>query len=125
MNQHEKDQNLDQEVINSFGHEWAAFDYSESESDEALDKQFQAYCAPLDLNNFDTDSAIAADFGAGSGRWAARLLPYFALIYALEPSDGANQILRNKFKNETRMRILQETVGANSIPAGSLDLECH
>ena len=26
MSQHEKDQNLDQEVINSFGHEWAAFD---------------------------------------------------------------------------------------------------
>jgi SAM-dependent methyltransferase len=122
MNQHEKDQNLDQEVINSFGHEWAAFDYSESESDEALDKQFQAYCAPLDLNKFDTDSAIAADFGAGSGRWAARLLPYFALIYTLEPSDGANQVLRNKFKNETRISILQETVGANSIPAGSLDL---
>jgi SAM-dependent methyltransferase len=122
MSQHEKDQNLDQEVINSFGHEWAAFDYSESESDEALDEQFLAYCAPIDLYQFDTDSAVAADFGAGSGRWAARLLPYFSLIYALEPSDGANQVLSNKFKNETRVKILQETVGANSIPSGSLDL---
>ena len=122
MNQHEKDQNLDQEVINSFGHEWAAFDYSESESDEALDRQFLAYCAPIDINQFNAGSAVAADFGAGSGRWAARLLPYFSLIYALEPSDGANQVLRKKFKNETRVRILQETVGANSIPAESLDL---
>jgi len=122
MSQHEKDQNLDQEVINSFGHEWEAFDYSESESDEALDKQFLAYCAPIDLDQFNADAAVAADFGAGSGRWAARLLPYFSLIYALEPSDGANQVLRNKFMNETQMRILQETVGVNSIPAGSLDL---
>ena len=122
MSQHEKDQNLDQKVINGFGHEWAAFDYSESESDEALDKQFLAYCAPIDLNQFKAGSAVAADFGAGSGRWAARLLPYFSLIYALEPSDGANQVLRNKFKNESRVRILQETVGANSIPAESLDL---
>jgi len=121
MSQHEKDQNLDQEVINSFGHEWAAFDYSESESDEALDKQFLAYCAPIDLNQFDVDSAVAADFGAGSGRWAVRLLPYFSMIYALEPSDGANQVLRNKFKNETQVKILQETVGANSIPTESLD----
>lgn len=122
MSQYEKDQNLDQEVINSFGLEWAAFDYSESESDEALDQQFMAYCAPINLDQFNADSAIAADFGAGSGRWSARLLPYFSLIYALEPSDGANQVLRNKFKNETRIKILQETVGANSIPIASLDL---
>ena len=121
MSQHERDQNLDQEVINSFGHEWAAFDYSESESSEALDKQFLAYCAPIDLDQFDVDSAVAADFGAGSGRWAARLLPYFSMIYVLEPSDGANQVLRIKFKNDTQVKILQETVGANSIPAESLD----
>ena len=49
MSQHAKDENLNQEVINSFGHEWAAFDYAESESDEALDNQFAAYCAPIDL----------------------------------------------------------------------------
>ena len=122
MSQHKKDQNLDQQVIDSFGYEWAAFDYSESESDEALDKQFLAYCAPIDLDQFNADSSVAADFGAGSGRWAARLVPHFSLIYALEPSDGANKVLRIKFKNETQMRILQETVGANSIPSESLDL---
>ena len=47
MNGKENDMNLDQEVINSFGHEWEAFDYSETETDEALDAQFLAYCAPI------------------------------------------------------------------------------
>jgi SAM-dependent methyltransferase len=122
MSQHEKDQNLDQQVIDSFGHEWAAFDYAESETDDALDSQFLAYCAPIDLTKFNSKSSVAADFGAGSGRWASRLLPHFSLVYALEPSDGANKVLKNKFSKESRMRILQETVGANSIPAGSLDL---
>jgi SAM-dependent methyltransferase len=122
MSQHKKDQNLDQQVIDSFGHEWAAFDYAESETDEALDSQFLAYCTPIDLSQFNAKSAVAGDFGAGSGRWASRLLPYFFLVYALEPSDGANKVLRNKFLKESRMKILQETVGANSIPAGSLDL---
>ena len=117
-----KDENLDQEVIDSFGHEWAAFDYAESETDEALDSQFLAYCTPIDLSQFNAKSSVAADFGAGSGRWASRLLPYFSLVYALEPSDGANNVLKNKFLKESRMKILQETVGANSIPAGSLDL---
>jgi SAM-dependent methyltransferase len=122
MSQHEKDQNLDQQVIDSFGHEWAAFDYAESETDEALDSQFLAYCNPIDLSQFNAKSSVAADFGAGSGRWASRLLPHFSLVYALEPSGGANKVLTNKFSKESRMTILQETVGANSIPAGSLDL---
>ena len=30
MGEHENDQKLDHEVINSFGREWAAFDYSEA-----------------------------------------------------------------------------------------------
>ena len=122
MSQHKNDQNLDQQVIDSFGHEWSAFDYAEGETDDALDSQFLAYCTPIDLTQFNSKSSVAADFGAGSGRWASRLLPYFSLVYALEPSDGANKVLGKKFSKESRMTILQETVGANSIPAGSLDL---
>ena len=122
MSQHKKDQNLDQQVIDSFGHEWAAFDYAESETDDALYSQFSAYCTPIDLTQFSSKSSVAADFGAGSGRWASRLLPHFSLVYALEPSDGAIKVLKKKFSKESRMTILQETVGANSIPAGSLDL---
>jgi SAM-dependent methyltransferase len=117
----DKDENLNQEVINGFGHEWATFDYAESETDGALDSQFLAYCTPIDLTQFNSKSSVAADFGAGSGRWTSRLLPYFSLVYALEPSDGANKVLKNKFSKESRMKILQETVGANSIPIESLD----
>jgi len=106
MSQHEKDQNLDQRVIDSFSHEWAAFDYAESETDEALNAQFMAYLTPIDLSEFNAKSSVAADFGAGSGRWASRLLPYFSLVYALEPSDGANKVLKNKFSKEPRMKIL-------------------
>ena len=117
-----KDENLDQEVINSFGHEWAAFDYSETETNEALDAQFRAYCEPIDLSQFNPETSLAADFGAGSGRWTSRLLPYFCLVYALEPSDGASKVLQNKFSDEAKIKVLQETVGANSIPLEALDL---
>ncbi len=122
MSTHKKDENLDQRLIDSFGHEWAAFNYSETETSEALDAQFQAYCTPLDLNQFDPKKSIAGDFGAGSGRWASRLIPYFSLVYALEPSNGASAVLKNKFSGEAKIRVLQETVGANSIPLESLDL---
>ncbi len=122
MTQHKKDENIDQGVIDSFGHEWATFNYGETETAEALNAQFYAYCAPIDLSHFDPKNSIAADFGAGSGRWAARLLPYFSLVYALEPSDGASKVLQNKFSDEAKIKVLQETVGANSIPLASLDL---
>ena len=122
MNHYEKDQNLDQRVIDGFGQEWATFDYSEIGTDDALDAQFLAYCAPIELGEFDRFTSKAADFGAGSGRWTSRLLPYFSEVYALEPSEGAYKVLRNKFGDEPRIKILRETVGFNSIPDNSLDL---
>ena len=122
MTPHKRDENFDQGVIDSFGHEWATFDYGEAETTEALNAQFDAYCAPIDLSQFDSKNSIAGDFGAGSGRWASRLIPYFSLVYALEPSDGANKVLKDKFSAEVKIVVLKETVGANSIPLESLDL---
>ena len=122
MSQRDKDENINQNVIDGFGHEWAAFDYVETETAEALDAQFAAYCAPLDLGDFNPTTSVAGDFGAGSGRWSSRLAPYFSLVYALEPSNGASQVLRKKFTGDPKIVVLQETVGANSIPAASLDL---
>ena len=122
MSQRDKDENLDQGVIDGFGHEWAAFDYAETETAEALDAQFAAYCAPLDLGQFNPATSVAGDFGAGSGRWSSRLAPYFSRVYALEPSDGASRVLKSKFTDDPKIVVLQETVGANSIPVASLDL---
>ena len=122
MSQRDKDENLDQNVIDGFGHEWAAFDYTETETAEALDAQFAAYCAPIDLSQFNSETSVAGDFGAGSGRWSSRLAPYFSSVYALEPSDGASTVLKRKFAGNPKIMVLQETVGANSIPVGSLDL---
>ncbi len=122
MRESSKDKNLDQGVIDGFGHEWKAFDYSETETTEALDAQFLAYCAPLNLSQFNPATSVAGDFGAGSGRWSSRLAPYFSRVYALEPSDGASQVLRDKFTSDPKIIVLQETVGVNSIPRTSLDL---
>jgi SAM-dependent methyltransferase len=122
MSNQRKDENLDQGVIDSFGHEWATFDYDDTETTGVLNAQFKAYCAPIDLSKFNPKTSVAADFGAGSGRWASRLIPFFSLVYALEPSDGASKVLNNKFADEAKIVVLQETVGGNSIPLASLDL---
>ena len=122
MDQDKVDRNLDQEVINSFGQEWERFDYADDESDKALDAQFLAYSEPIDLEQFNPKIAVAADFGAGSGRWTSRILPYFFSVYAVEPSTGAIRVLNNKFSNVAKVKVLKETVGLNSITSNSLDL---
>jgi len=122
MKNHKKSLNIDDEVVDHFGREWAKYNYLNGIASEALDKQFMAYTSPIDLEEFDSESSVAADFGAGSGRWAERLTPFFHKVYALEPSAAAVQVMNEKFSKEPKMMVLNENVEENSIPENSLDL---
>jgi SAM-dependent methyltransferase len=122
MKSNSKDKNLNQKVIDGFGHEWEKYNYTDKKISSDLDKQFDSYVKTIDLSEFSITNSIACDFGAGSGRWTERFLPYFHKVYALEPSDGAFEVLKNKFATETKVKILKETIGANSLTEKSLDL---
>lgn len=76
----------------------------------------------MSLNLFDPQVSIAADFGAGSGRWSVRMLDFFSKIYVIEPSIGAIEVLNQRFKNNEKIVILKETISLNSVPDQSLDL---
>jgi len=118
----DSDPNIDNDAIKSFGEEWKKFDYENIELNNDLDLQFKAYSLPICLSKFDPYTSVAADFGAGSGRWTIRLAPYFAEIYALDPSSGSIDVLSEKFKNSSKIKVLKESVGRNSILDDSLDL---
>jgi SAM-dependent methyltransferase len=114
--------NIDSEVVDHFGKEWAKYNYLDGIASEALDNQFEAYVQPIDLLKFDKQTSIAADFGAGSGRWTERLEPFFKKIYAVEPSLSAVNVMIKKFASESKIEILNEDIEENSIPEKSLDL---
>ena len=114
--------NIDNEVVDHFGREWAKYNYLNGVASEALDKQFKAYTSPINLEEFDSNTSLAADFGAGSGRWAERLAPFFHKVYALEPSEAAVQVMIEKFARDSKISVLPENVEENSIPEDSLDL---
>ena len=114
--------NIDSEVVDHFGKEWAKYNYLGGIASEALDNQFKAYVQSIDLLKFDKQTSIAADFGAGSGRWTERLEPYFKKIYAVEPSLSAVNVMVEKFALEPKIDVLNENVEDNSIPENSLDL---
>lgn len=48
------DYNLDKEVIDGFGQDWATFNYTDGSTNDALNEQFLAYTAPFDLKIFKT-----------------------------------------------------------------------
>lgn len=122
MKNRKKSLNIDDEVVDHFGREWTKYNYLNGIASEALDKQFMAYTSPIDLEEFDSESSIAADFGAGSGRWAERLAPFFYKVYAVEPSQAAVQVMNEKFLRDSKVQVLHEDVEDNSIPENSLDL---
>ena len=43
------------------------------------------------------------------------------MIFAIEPSQGAFDVLREKFKGESKVTVLKESIGRNSIPDESID----
>ena len=122
MKNRKKSLNIDHGVVDHFGREWAKYNYLNGIASEALDKQFMAYTSPIDLEEFDSESSVAADFGAGSGRWTERLSPYFQKVYALEPSAAAVQVMNEKFSQDSKVRVLHEDIEKNSISENSLDL---
>lgn len=121
MNLHKKDENLDQKVVDGFGYEWKTFSYTDGNVADSLDYQFIQYSAPINLSKLTIEQGVPADFGAGSGRWTERILPYFSKIYAVEPSARAIEVLEKKFKDERKVIVLAESIGLNSLSENSLD----
>jgi SAM-dependent methyltransferase len=117
-----KKSKIQQKVINSFGFEWSNYSYEDDKNNEFIENQFKSYFNLINLEKYIPNSSVVCDFGAGSGRWTSKLTKYFGKVYALEPSDGANRILLRKFKENSKVIVLKETIELNSIPAHSLDL---
>ena len=114
--------NYSSKVIDDFGVEWQKYQFVEGQATASLDNQFSAYFSSIDMKVFNPKSSIAADFGAGSGRWSERICKFFSLLYVLEPSDGAIGVLQEKFSNNPKVKLIQEKIGSDSIPHNSLDL---
>lgn len=108
-------------IIEDFGSEWEKFDYLEDEHSEFIINQFARYLNPVPTNSLSPETTIAADFGAGSGRWTKELLKRVKLVHAVEPSDGAFKTLSNAFKNNRKVVLHQSTIQELNLKTNYLD----
>lgn len=117
-----EDKNRDDHVISHFGGEWKAFNYLESEQLEEIREQFAAYVSPLPEGFLQQSNLVIADFGAGSGRWAHFLLERASQLWLIEPGKESFSVLQQRFGNNEKVHLLNETVSGNKVPNEFLDL---
>jgi SAM-dependent methyltransferase len=107
-------------IIEDFGKEWKRFHFMNFRKPESLKFQFDKYTNLIELENFRDSEA--ADFGAGSGRWAELLLPYVTHLHVIEPGVAACEVLKLKFSGNSKVTIHNSLIEDGPVKAGSLDL---
>ena len=117
----DSNENIDSQVISDFGDEWATYNYENSELSRELKLQFEMYSSLVNFEEFNPLESVAADFGAGTGRWAEFVLSNFKNIHLVEPSQGAFEVLTRKFKSKSNVSLENSTISESAIAANSLD----
>jgi SAM-dependent methyltransferase len=112
----------DNNVIRDFGDEWERFNFLDEKKLQSLREQFYKYIAPLPEGLRKRDDLIIADFGAGTGRWSYFLKDFATKLYAVEPAEKAFRVLSSRFRDDSKVVLLHESVESNQIPNNSLDL---
>jgi SAM-dependent methyltransferase len=106
-----QESNRDEKTIKNFGDEWERFNYlNRHDLEQANDRQFALYLAPLPSGVLNSNSTKALDVGAGSGRWAQLLESKVKELYVLEPSQMAFHVLENRFKNNAKVQMINKGI---------------
>ncbi len=101
-------ENIDTEVVKSFGDEWLKF---HEFSDKSIEKLSNEYFDVLNDSILNKQSYVL-DIGCGTGRWTKSLAPKAGFIEAIDPSDAifAADKLLNKIDNVRLSKASVETI---------------
>jgi ubiquinone/menaquinone biosynthesis C-methylase UbiE len=111
--------NLDPRTVEGFGKEWLVFDQSnlsEGERRAIFGSYFRLF--PWDQL---PPSAVGADIGCGSGRWALLVAPRVGLLHCVDPSHSALAVARGNLAGHSNVRFHESGVDSLPFPDQSLD----
>ncbi len=111
--------NVDTRVTEGFGDEWTRFDQSALPA-AARAEIFDAYFRCFPWSSLPP-RAVGADFGCGSGRWAAVVAPRVGKLYCVDASEGALRVARRNLVSFGNCEFMLASVAATPIPDTSLD----
>lgn len=111
--------NQDDQVVEGFGREWAAFDQSELSPPERH-QLFDQYFKDFPWHELPADP-VGADIGCGSGRWAALVAGRAAVLHCIDPSPDALAVARRNLAGKRSAVFHLAGVGDLPVPPSSLD----
>jgi SAM-dependent methyltransferase len=112
-------ENVDARVAAGFGDEWSRFDQtalSRAEKERIFADYFRVF--PLDALRPDT---VGADFGCGTGRWAAFVAPRVRQLYCIDASAQALRVARRTLADSANCTFIETSVGNIPLADGTLD----
>lgn len=110
--------NIDEKVVEGFGHEWTYFDQSNLDAVEQ-ERLFNQYFEKFPWESLSKD-AIGFDLGCGSGRWAELVAPKVGKLYLIDPSN-AIEIARKNLAGFANCEFHRADVDNIPLPDGSCD----
>lgn len=110
--------NIDQRTVRGFGEEWTRFDQS-GLSDADREAIFDSYFSMVDWVPLAT--AVCADIGCGSGRWAAVVAPKVGKLHLVDASDAALDVAKRNLASSANVHFHRASVDALPFDDNSLD----
>jgi SAM-dependent methyltransferase len=111
--------NIDALVTTGFGDEWARFDQS-ALSPAERQRMFDAYFQIFPWHTLSA-GAVGADFGCGSGRWAALVAPRAGRLYCIDASPRALDVARRNLAAFSNCEFVEADIGEVPLPKSCLD----
>jgi glycosyltransferase involved in cell wall biosynthesis/SAM-dependent methyltransferase len=111
--------NQDDRVVRVFGEEWARFPQS-ALSQADLDSMYADFFSVFPWELLDA-SAVGADFGCGSGRWAKYVAPRVKHLHLIDASAAALNVARANLRDTGNVSFHHHTLDEVTLPEQSLD----
>ena len=115
----QKNGNIDEKVVKDFGSEWSRFDQSEL-SDKDHKGMFESYFHIFPWKRISF-SAVGADIGCGSGRWAVLTAPKVGHLHLVDPSEEALRVAKLNLANSGNTSCHMASVDSLPFADSSLD----
>lgn len=119
MNQAIGDKNAHEETVAGFGDEWRRFDQSALRPEER--NAIWAEYFGIFPEDYLDDEKRGADFGVGSGRWAAVIAPKVKELICVDASDEALEVAKANLLGCGSCTFVHRTINDSGIEPESLD----
>ncbi|MEM7161088.1 MAG: class I SAM-dependent methyltransferase [Bacteroidota bacterium] len=110
-------ENIDHQVVESFGEEWKKFQNFEDEEIDRIGKEYFDILLPY----LKPDKTYLGDFGCGTGRWSKYLAPKVAQIEAIDPSESIFAA-SNLLSENTNVRLSRTSIDHLPFEDNSFDI---